>query len=196
MQKIVPQNAILIPDKAKCVFNGVIYDVYQWEQENFDDSVAVFEMLKRPDTVTVVCIVDDKILVLDEEQPHRGPRVSFPGGRVDSDDESVLAAAKREVNEETGYEFAEWKLVHVMQPQPKLEWFVHLFVAYGVTNKGATNHDAGERIKAELKTFDEVKTLAMQGKGFIGEAQRILEKCNNLEDLKRLAEYSGQTVDR
>jgi ADP-ribose pyrophosphatase YjhB (NUDIX family) len=196
MRKIVPKNAVLIPGKAKCAFNGVIYDVYQWEQQNFDDSVAIFEMLKRPDTVLAVCVVDGKILVLDEEQPHRGPRVRFPGGRVDKADESTLAAAQREVKEETGYAFSNWRLITVVQPQLKLEWFIHVYLAYDVARQGGTNHDAGERIKTELKTLGEIKHMAEQGTGFIGESRHLFKHITTIEDLKHLPEYHGQPVDR
>jgi hypothetical protein len=30
MKKIVPENAVLVPDCAELQFEGVIYDVYQW----------------------------------------------------------------------------------------------------------------------------------------------------------------------
>ena len=105
MQKIVPDDSVLIPPEASRVFEGQIFDTYQWSQTMFDGSSHTFEMLKRPDTVTVMCVVDEKVLVIDEEQPHVGTRRSFPGGRVDDTDASVEAAAKREVLEETGYSF-------------------------------------------------------------------------------------------
>jgi ADP-ribose pyrophosphatase len=196
MRKIVPDTAILIPKKAQRAFKGVIYEVYQWEQENFDDSVTTFEMLKRPDTVSVMAIVDDKMLVLNDEQPHRGLRLSFPGGRVDEEDESTLAAAKRETLEETGYEFGKWKLLDVFQPQAKLEWFIYVYVAWDVTNKSATHHDPGEKITQELKTFKELQKLARQGVGYMGEARAVLEKLHGFAELKALPEFKGKEVDR
>jgi 8-oxo-dGTP pyrophosphatase MutT (NUDIX family) len=196
MHKLIPHDAILIPEKAKRVFKGVIYDVYQWQQENFDDSVATFEMLKRPDTVSAICIVNDAVVVLDDEQPHSGSKLTFPGGRVDKADPDPLAAAKREILEETGYEFASWRLVGVMQPFAKLEWFVFTYVAWDVLGQSATNHDAGERITAELKAFDELKELAKNEAGFLGESRRLLEHAERLEDLKHLPECKGVMVDR
>src|SRR5258708_1287456 len=125
MKKSTPKDAVLIPGSAECVFRGKIFDIYQWQQKMFDGSEATFEMLKRPDTVTVIPIADDKILAIEDEQPHSGSRLSFPGGRVDSDEENTLVAAKREAKEETGYEFDNWKLVNVTQPHTKLEWFIY-----------------------------------------------------------------------
>src|ERR1700733_8127048 len=100
MKKIIPPSAVLIPDQAKRVFKGEIFDVYQWPQTMFDGTAATFEMLKRPDTVQAIAVVDDKILVLNDEQPHRGARLTFPGGRADKSNESTDAAIKREVHEE------------------------------------------------------------------------------------------------
>jgi len=80
MKKIVPINAVLIPDSAERVFEGKIYDVYQWPQRLYDGSTATFEMLRRPDTVQTIGVVGDKIIVLNDEQPNRGARLSFVGG--------------------------------------------------------------------------------------------------------------------
>ncbi|HEX5744244.1 MAG TPA: hypothetical protein VFX84_02225, partial [Candidatus Saccharimonadales bacterium] len=78
MKKVIPQDSVLVPDGAELAFKGMIFDVYQWPQKLFDGSEHRFEMLKRPDTANVICVVDDKILVLDDEQPHLGKRQSFP----------------------------------------------------------------------------------------------------------------------
>lgn len=196
MRKIIPKDAVLVPDSAKCVFNGIIYDVYQWDQPSFDDSTLAFEMIKRPDTVTAICVTDDGILVLDEEQPHRGSKATFPGGRVDDADESPLAAAKREVKEETGYEFAKWRLVSVYQPQLKLEWFVHIYLAWEVTSKSGAHQDPGEKIDVQVKSFDEVKNMAGRRVGYLGESRDLLENLDSISDLLQLPEFQGQEVDR
>ena len=58
-----------IPVGAKCVFRGVVFSVWQWKQKMFDGSFAIFEKLKRPDTVNVIAIVGPKILLLKQKQP-------------------------------------------------------------------------------------------------------------------------------
>jgi 8-oxo-dGTP pyrophosphatase MutT (NUDIX family) len=196
MRKIVPKDALLIPDAAKLMFSGVIYDVYQWEQPNFDDSVAIFEMLKRPDTVSVICLVEGKIVVIQDDQPHRGLKLTLPGGRVDEEDKDILSAAKREVREETGYEFKEWNLVSVVQPFSKLEWFIYTFVAWDVAGRCDTSHDSGERITTHLETFDDFKALAIKDSGFLGEVRHIVESLKRYQELKQLSGYKGTIVDR
>lgn len=57
MKKVIPDNAVLVPDAAQHVFEGMIFDVYQWPQKLFDGSEHTFEMLKRPDTVVVKIVM-------------------------------------------------------------------------------------------------------------------------------------------
>ena len=196
MQKIVPADAVLIPEQAECVFQGEIFAVYQWQQELFDGSHDTFEMLKRPDTTSVFCVVDGRLIVLVEEQPNSGKRRSFPGGRVDETDTDIIAAAQREVLEETGYSFKNWRLVKVRQPIKKMEWFVHYVLAWDVTGQQDVHHDPGEKITVELLEFDEVKRLAAQRVGFLHEASELFENIDSLEGLEDLPEFSGRVLDR
>src|SRR3989344_7780550 len=155
-----PKSKQPIPNHAKKVFNGVIFDVYQWEQELFDGTKTTFEKIKRPDTVVVFPVLPDgKILLTEQEQPSKRPFVAATGGRVD-EGEGPLEAAKRELLEESGYE-AEWlTLWDSQQPISKIEWAVFTFVAKGLSKVADLNLDAGERIKPKLVTFDEFIEIA------------------------------------
>jgi len=195
MKKIIPKNSSLIPDKANCVFQGKIFDVYHWDQELYDGTSETFEALKRPDTVSVFAVVDGKIIVLEDEQPHRTMVIALPGGRVDAEDSSTLEAAKRETAEETGYSFEKWKLIEVIKPQEKLEWFLYSYIACGKYTKGEARVDGGERVKVDLRTFDEVKALGKAGEQRFKE-QTKLAKAENLEDFINTSEFEGQEVDR
>lgn len=155
----LPENVHLIPDDAECVFKGVLFDVYQWQQEMFDGSVETFEMLRRPDAVLIIGIDGDEVVVIDDEQPGKPvTRDRLPGGRIEAD-ESVLEAAKREMREETGMQFEDWSLLEVMQPAVKIEWFVYVYVAHGKLADVPTQHDVGEKIVAKRVSFDSFKAL-------------------------------------
>lgn len=195
MQKIIPTDAVLIPSHATLMFKGVIYDTYQWQQQLFDDTKTTFEMLRRADTVTTICIVDEQILVLKDEQPHRGLRVGFPGGRVD-EGEDIETATKREVLEETGYTFKNWKLLKVWQPQRKMEWFIYLFVAWDGTKSAEPHLDGGEKITVDHMTFEEVKALAQNKEGVLGESQDVFDSVATIDELIALPEFAGKTIDR
>jgi 8-oxo-dGTP pyrophosphatase MutT (NUDIX family) len=194
MQKVVPNDAVLIPETAECMFKGVMFDVYQWQQKLYDGSETTFEMLRRPDTVSTIALVDNRILVIDDEQPGRPVIKKFPTGRVEPFDKGIVATAQREVKEETGYTFKNWKLLKVWQFHPKFEWFVHLLLAWDVESKQATKHDAGEIIKVSLLTFDEVSKLALNREGYLKDSIDIFESVSNLDELMAIPKFKGQVI--
>lgn len=158
-ERVLPRGARLIPPEAKLVFRGEIYEVHQWPQKMPDGSVKTFEMLRRPDTVMVIALDEaGNVLVIDEKQPGGIVRKNhLPVGRVDSSDESVLVAAQRELSEETGWTFANWRLLDVVQMEKKIEWFTYLFLATGgVLHRAAQHLDAGEDITVRSAPLTEV----------------------------------------
>lgn len=156
MNRILPPNARMVPAEAELVFEGVIFDVYQWQQELFDGSFTTFEMLKRADSVVTIALDDDnQVVTIDEEQPdglvRRG---GLPVGSAEKYDYDPLAAAKRELVEETGLSFRNWRLLQVRQPETKVEWFVYIFAATGLESFGEQNLDPGEQIRVTRSDYD------------------------------------------
>lgn len=157
-----PESPQPLPPNAKKVFDGIIFDVYQWEQTLFDGTVQTYEKLKRPDTVLVIPITEDgKIMILDEEQPGKKPFTSVPGGKVDPG-ENPLNAVKRELLEETGYEATEYALFDAFQPTSKIDWAIYTFVATGCKKTTDTKLEAGEKINMRFVSFDQFIDAAMQ----------------------------------
>lgn len=195
MKKVIPSQSVLIPETAELVFKGIIFDVYQWQQELFDGTFATFEMLRRADTAVTLAVVEDKLLVIDDDQPNRSPSKSFPGGRIDDTDPDIVSAAKRETLEETGYNFNNWRLVKVSQPSTKIEWFVYVWIAWEATGKTEPKLDPGERITVNAIGFDEVKAMVMNDQGHLGEARDIFKDLNSVEDLINLPEFKGKELN-
>lgn len=150
-----PESLQKRPTSAKKAFSGQIFDVYQWEQELFDGSKAVFEQLKRPDTVIVFPVLPDgRIILIEESQPGKSSVVGAPGGRIDKG-EDVLAAAARELLEETGYEAESYQLWSAEQITSKLDWVVYGLVAKGLKKSGGQTLDPGEKISIKTVSFDD-----------------------------------------
>lgn len=155
---------MVIPTHAKRVFQGEIFDVYQWEQKLFDGSIATFEALRRPDTALVMPVQGGKILLADQEQPNQPRHLTFFGGRVDAG-EKPLEAAQRELQEEAGVTSDRWELLTSVQPYGKIEWTVHYFIAHDCRTVGAPRLDPGERITTHAVTFEEFLTFLQTYRG-------------------------------
>ncbi|MBU0598418.1 NUDIX hydrolase [Patescibacteria group bacterium] len=157
---VIKANPPKLPQNAKQVFKGQIFETWQWEQTMYDSSTKTFEMLKRPDTAQVIPIVGDKILIQIQEQPTKPkPFTSLPGGRCDKN-EDPLIAAKRELLEETGYISDNWVLWKKQDPVSKIIWTVYTYIARNCTQKQRPKLDAGEKITTKLISFDDFLMLS------------------------------------
>ena len=156
MKIIRPESAQPIPKDAKKVFSGVLFDVYQWEQLQFDGTYKTFEKLRRPDNVTIFPVLDDgRILLSEQNQPGRtNGFIDGFGGKVEVG-EDPLEAAKRELLEESGYEASKYILWKATHPATKIDWVVYIFIAKGLRKVSKTNLDSGEKIELKTVTFDE-----------------------------------------
>ncbi len=148
-----------IPEHAKMVFKGKIFEVWQWEQTLFDGTKATFERLKRPDTVEILVTVGDKILVQKEQQPDTEEFMSTPAGRI-YEGEDPITAARRELLEETGYVSEDWELVTQEMPLGKMEWVIYLFIARNCVKKQDADPGVGEKVWPFLVSFEEFLQLS------------------------------------
>lgn len=181
----MPKRNKNIPKNAKRVFKGVVFDVWQWKQKMFDGSVEIFEKLRRPDTVNVIPVVGDKILILRQRQPDwKKDKTTIAGGRID-EGEKPLAAAKRELLEETGYASNDWVLWKKQNLSGKIIWTIYTYIARDCYFQQLPQPDAGEKIDTKLITFDEFLMLSDDPDFYEGEIKSSLlrsrfdKKCRN-----------------
>ncbi len=129
-----------------------------------DDENSVVKITTNKDNSVVNFTTSrDRIVVTKQRQPRKNWFYDYPGGRNDDPTEDELAAAKREMREETGIELRNWKLISVHQPFAKIDWLVYTFVATGLIKRGAQRLDAGEEIEVLAMDFDELMKLADSG---------------------------------
>lgn len=153
----------IIPDTAKRVFEGVIFDIYQWDQELYDGTTEVFEKAVRPDTAVIFPILPDgNILLVEDTQPDRGMIVTAPAGKVE-DGETPQETACRELLEETGYSVDDAELLYSFQPERKLDYKVYVFVGHGAKQVKEPMPEPGEKIVLKPISFDELVELVERG---------------------------------
>lgn len=176
-----------IPKDAKLVFEGKIFDVFQWEQVLFDGSIKTFEKLKRADSVNVICITkNQKILLIRQQQPNTNIFWSLVGGGIENSETSI-ECVKRELLEETGYILDNWKLWKISSISPKIDYSIHTFICYDAININSQKLDNGEKIEVfelEYKEFEDIVLsddfFGQDIKYAIMESKLYSEKENNL----------------
>ncbi|MBV9349745.1 MAG: NUDIX hydrolase [Patescibacteria group bacterium] len=156
-----------MPEGAKRVFEGKIFDVYQWEQELYDGSTTIFERITRPDTVVVFPVLQDgRILLIEDSQPDRETVLTPPSGRIE-EGETPENAARRELLEETGHSVEALHPLFAERPLNKLDWMIYGFIGRGAKKVREPTPDAGEKIALRPLSFEEmIETCMKRGRGF------------------------------
>lgn len=142
-----------VPPHATRAFQGVVFDIYQWQQELYDGTTATFEMTKRLDTVMVLATQNDQVLLARQEQPGKGLYYDYLGGRCERD-EDPLDCAKRELLEESGLVSDDWQLWAVHAAAGKIEWRTFYYIARDCHKVAEPQLDGGEKLEVVALDFD------------------------------------------
>ena len=176
-----------IPKKAKKVFQGTIFSVYQWKQKMFDGTIETFEMLKRPNTIQIIPIQGDKIIVSRQSQPHKFDYFSLFGGRAEEGEEPLITA-KRELLEESGLVSDDWELFNTYSFPHKIQWDVYFFIARNCKKIADPKLDPGEKIQIIEYSFDEFQK-AIEDDNYLAKDLALdilkIEKAGKLEEFKK-----------
>lgn len=142
-------------EKAKKVFEGEIFTVWQWEQELYDGSVATFERVTRMGAANVIGVLPNmNILLAVDEQPHREPVLTAPGGRME-EGESAEEAARREFLEETGYAIGDLRPFYTYSTSDKVRFVVTSFIGRKLEKVADPTPEPGERIGLKEYSFED-----------------------------------------
>jgi 8-oxo-dGTP pyrophosphatase MutT (NUDIX family) len=160
----LPKGYKLFSEKAEKVFSGTRFDIYQWKQKLFNGSMVTFEIAKRNDTVVIIPIIDEEIVLVKERQPHWDKDALVLVGGVVEKEEELEAAARRECAEETGMIFKDFYLVDVRYPTPGVEWGIYTFIAKNLLEMKEKKLDAGEKNEVMKLSFADVIDYTKKGK--------------------------------
>ena len=126
---------------------------------------AVREVCIHVGAVAIIPLLDDGRVVMERQfrYPHGRVFLEIPAGKLDSPDEDVLEAAKRELREETGAVAERFTDLGVMIPSPAvLGEKITLFLAEGLSF-GDRELDDDEFLDVELIPLEELFEMVMRG---------------------------------
>jgi ADP-ribose pyrophosphatase len=131
------------------------------------------EYIKHPGAVVVLAILDDGSVLLERQFRYPLGRVfiELPAGKIDPG-EDVLACAKRELQEETGYTASDWQFVTTIHNAIAYsDEHLDLFIARGLT-AGPAKLDEGEFLETFSASLPDM--LAMVRDGRITDVKTII----------------------
>ncbi|GAB2848729.1 NUDIX domain-containing protein [Lentzea nigeriaca] len=143
-----------------------------WFEVRADDVVrpdgghGTYTHVVAPGSVTVLAIQDDDHVVLTRQwiYTHGGTEWRLPGGAVDDADADPLAAARRELAEETGLRAEKWERLGQIHGADSLSNHVdHIFLATDLT-QGEPDLGPGEAdLRVRTLPFHHALDLVQQG---------------------------------
>lgn len=179
-----------IPEKAKLVFKGVLFNIYQWQQKMYDGNYRIFEMGKLISPTQIYATTpENKIILLEEKQPPNKHFFGVPGGGIDEGEIDTLEAAKRELLEETGMVAEEWIKYEEVELLSKLEYCTYYYIAKKCKKIQEPNPGTGEKIKLFKLEFEEFYEKTQDEKfrnKYISNKLFKLKHTNKLKEFKEL----------
>lgn len=148
-------------------------------------------VLEAPDWVNVVAITEDgKSVLVEQYRFGIGDLTLEPVGGIVDAGEKPLAAAKRELLEETGFGGGRWHYLGSVQANPAFHNnLCHHWLAEDVQEMQAPTPDEGEAIRVHLVTLDQIKTAIAEGRLIHALALSALSRVFPLWDLPHIVSH-------
>ena len=124
-----------------------------------------FSLLACPDWVNVIALTaDDRVVLIRQFRPGTAQVcLEIPGGMIDPGEDPIAAAA-RELAEETGYVGGALSVIGKVAPNPAFQNnALYTVLARGVTLGAAPTPDPGEVIAVELATLADCQRQLVSG---------------------------------
>ena len=163
---------------AELVYKGKVFDVYKDTIIEPNGKEATREVVRHSGSVDMLAVdesqnPDDPHIILIRQYRHAAGQylIELPAGRIDAD-EPVLAAAKRELIEETGFRAKRWNplIKYLASPGFVGEW-MQIYLARDLQN-GQAAPEEDEHI--ELLPTPLSEALAMVASGKIQDGKTLI----------------------
>ena len=114
------KNLTEVKTGSEEIFDGVILHVFKDTVALPNGNPAIREVIRHVGAVGVIPVTDDGKVIIEKQfrYPLSSVITEIPAGKLDSFTEDRLSAAKRELEEETGYTAKEWVSMGDYYPTP------------------------------------------------------------------------------
>ena len=145
---------------------GILDVRFDWMRHPTAERVLKRLVLESVDWINVVALTREGLsIMVDQYRFGIGARtLETPGGMVDPG-ETPLAAAQRELLEETGYGGGTWRSLGAVEPNPAIHpHLCHHFLADGVKELAAPQPGPGEAIGLEFLDLHGLRSAMREGR--------------------------------
>jgi ADP-ribose diphosphatase len=159
-----PQRARARILSSRISYKGPVFHVTTDQVEEPGGIRARRDVVRHSGSVVVVVVDDRGRILLERQYRHAAQSLlwELPAGRIDQD-EPVLAAAKRELLEETGYTARQWKKILYFYVSPGfLDETMSLYLARGL-RPGKAKPEADENIAIRFFALSTARQMVLKG---------------------------------
>ncbi len=149
--------------KSEETYNGKVFKITKDDVELSDGYKTIREVVHHNGGVVIAAEIDNKIIMVKQfRYPIAQAIYELPAGKLDKQNESIIEAAKRELEEESGYIANDWQSLGFIWTTPGFcTEKLYLFKAQNLSFVGQ-HLDKGEILNYELieknKVFEMIKT--------------------------------------
>ncbi len=151
--------------KSEDKFHGVIINVEHWQVSLPNGKTALREVVRHNGAAAIVPVDDEGYVTLVRQHRVVAGRFTWeiPAGKLDSPDEDPFACAKRELEEETGLNAENWRLLSRIDTTPGFcTEKIALYLATGLSQH-ATHPDEDEFLHITRIPLAEAVALCLKG---------------------------------
>jgi len=154
---------------SQVAFDGPLFRVYREEVREPGNKISHRDIIRHNGSVVILAVDDsskkDPLIVMERQYRHATGQYLWevPAGKMDEGEER-LAAAKRELKEETGYRAKKWtKLVRYFASPGFLGEWMQVFLAEGLI-AGEAEPEEDELLEVVLVPLSEILRKIDEGK--------------------------------
>ena len=173
------KNLTEVQTDSQEIYDGVILHVFKDTVSLPNGNPATREVIRHVGAVGVIPITEDGKVIIERQFRYPLARVvtEIPAGKLDSFTEDRLSAAKRELEEETGYTAKEWISLGDYYPTPAYcDERITLYLARGLA-LGQRHLDEDEFLNFELVPLSDLVEDVMNGRITDGKTQVAVLKA-------------------